>query len=230
MTLREISLGMKISAMLLMLVLTGCGGASVERDLSVDDKSATPVAGAVIAAALEEIPAPDETQETLTDEILTDENLTDENLTDENLTEENEAPWWATIEFFTGASGDPALGWDRSAMLSRDDLVGRIGEAELAEFDRTGLVFEATADLDADGAPETYRVGVYATAQENSGMFVAAYEAGTLIKLFPHEGRPGFSALAMTADGLRWYRCLDCRVYDLITATTPRPAPGLGVR
>ncbi|MCZ6606047.1 MAG: hypothetical protein O7A03_13030 [Alphaproteobacteria bacterium] len=135
---------------------------------------------------------------------------------DPPLSSDTPDPWWQRIEF-NPALGTPAgLEWQDSAYLDAEDLSGLLSQDEFAQFEASGLAFELRLDADRDGTTELYQVGVYRTAQDDAGTFVSVRQDGTLLKVFPDEGRAGFSALTAAGDGVHWHRCLGCGVYRRI--------------
>lgn len=134
--------------------------------------------------------------------------------------------WWVDMRFEPAASTVRGMAvstidadWRAAETLDRASLAGRITDGELQAFDALPVAFGLTLDLDQDGATEELFVGIYAAVDGSQGRFAAITRNGQYVAHFVHAGTPGFSVLAATPDGVRWYKCLECGDFDAIVAS-----------
>jgi hypothetical protein len=106
--------------------------------------------------------------------------------------------------------------WEKAAVLSKAAFAERLPAADYQSLLKSPFVFELSANLDGDKLREKFFVGVYKTKQENEGRFVAITKNGKLVQYFTEEGVPGFSALLLTHNTLRWYKCMECGEFETI--------------
>lgn len=134
--------------------------------------------------------------------------------------------WWYGMNFEPASSSirgidvhefDPT--WTLASALDSGKLETRISADELAQYKNSKLSFLLQSDLDRDGTPEEFFVGVYRTETGEAGRFVAIARDGRLLQHFTHTGRPGFSALLDTGGEVRWYKCMDCGEFETIRWT-----------
>lgn len=87
------------------------------------------------------------------------------------------------------------------------DIQRQFTPKERAQMPVNGNAFHASADLDYDGAVETYRTGYYAMPDGAIGVFLVAFEHGKQIGLWT-EPDPGRDILWIwTRDGLSLSHC-----------------------
>ncbi|HEY5603193.1 MAG TPA: hypothetical protein VIM41_08805 [Gammaproteobacteria bacterium] len=134
--------------------------------------------------------------------------------------------WWYDIEFQPTANVVHGLNvrtidehWQRAYALDVIDLQGRIPQDEIKRFNASPLKFAVTSDLDGDGAPENFFVGVYEGADGRKGRFVAITRNGRPLQRFEEEGSIGFSALLKGEAEVRWYKCMECGEFESIKWT-----------
>lgn len=135
-------------------------------------------------------------------------------------------PWWYDIGFKPASTSvhgidvdefDPA--WTLASVLDSGRLEGRISAAEIAQFEDSKLSFSLQSDLDRDGTPEEFFVGVFRTETGDAGRFVAIASDGRLLRHFAQAGSPGFSALLDRDGEVRWYKCMECGEFETIRWT-----------
>jgi len=139
---------------------------------------------------------------------------------------ENQAPataWWLNIQFKATATTVHGLDaraidkdWKYATALDESLLAGRIPEDDIQKFRNGTFSFSLTYDLDGDGIPEDFFVGVYETDAGETGRFVAITRNGQVLKRFTEPGSSGFSALFQVDREVRWYQCLECGGFESI--------------
>ncbi len=140
-------------------------------------------------------------------------------------TPENYA-WWLRVRF--EPIGDRVLGvpigridstWGLASVLTGDMM-----PLEAAEWNQSlpdsVFRFEIDADFDGDGDKERAVVGVYRDRVGNAGRFVliltrrgGGWEPAAV---FTRPGEAGFSILTAATQGVAWWTCLSCDVWDPI--------------
>lgn len=136
------------------------------------------------------------------------------------------AAWWYDMDFepvSTSIHGTAVksidASWKAATVLDIGLLAGRVSQDQLTRFANSGLSFSLRADHDSDGVPESFFVGTFKTETGSTGRFVAVMEDGKLVQHFQHAGAAGFSALLGSADGIRWYKCMECGEFETMIWT-----------
>ena len=136
-----------------------------------------------------------------------------------------QAPVWWTAWSFRAAGvaveGVPVKAlnpvWRSASVIRRSDLppaADRPGERP----EDYGLKFTLDLDLDKDGQAERVVVGVFSTADGQTGRFllilgkVKGAQSWTKRGLFTVDGSEAFSSLGLHGGTLQWYLCLECDV------------------
>ena len=139
--------------------------------------------------------------------------------------QEPDVAWWYEIQFppdkeSVGRISASQLNadWRRVKGLSLQLLGDRVSSAAVREFEQSALRFQIDQDLDGDGTPERAFVGTFAHSDGSTGRFLTILRDEQVVATFSETGPPGFSALLIENDLLRWYKCMQCGEYDSIQA------------
>ena len=131
------------------------------------------------------------------------------------------AAWWYTIEYEPRTTtvhgvdvGTFDKDWKYAASLDANQLKGRISEDDIKKFNQSTLSFSLMTDLDNDGVPENFFVGVYESIGGEKGRFVAITRNGQVLQRFKESGTSGFSALLQIDGEVRWYKCMECGEFE----------------
>jgi len=131
--------------------------------------------------------------------------------------------WWLNIQFKATATTVRGLDvrtldkdWKYATALDESLLAGRIPEDDIQKFRNGTFSFSLTYDLDNDGIPEDFFVGVYETDAGETGRFVAITRNGQVLRRFTDHRSSGFSALLQKEREVRWYECLECGGFNSI--------------
>lgn len=87
------------------------------------------------------------------------------------------------------------------------DVLSQFTAKERAQMPIDGNAFHADADLDHDGAPETYRTGYFQRPDGTTGLFLVAFERGTQIGLWTDADAAWDILWISTRDGLTLFHC-----------------------
>ncbi len=131
--------------------------------------------------------------------------------------------WWVDVTFAPTSTSVRGIDvpsidrrWQRAEALDTVMVRSRVSADEVRQFTTSPLSFSVTADLDRDGVPEEFFVGVYERSDGVKGRFVAITRRGRPVQHFTDEGTAGFSALLRSDRDVRWYKCLECDDYETI--------------
>ena len=87
------------------------------------------------------------------------------------------------------------------------DVLSQFTAKERAQMSLDGNAFHAGADLDRDGAAETYRTGYFQTADGAIGLFLAVFERGKQVDLWTQDNVDQNVLWISTRDGLTLFHC-----------------------
>ena len=132
--------------------------------------------------------------------------------------------WWLKTRFEpTGQSvaGVPISRldhtWAAANELTREALASAVSSTDLQQLSDTPLTLSLRADLDGNGEPERYLVGVYRTTTGDTGRFLAVVaDPASKPRILVDPGMPAFSALLVDGKTIHWYKCLQCGEYEVV--------------
>ena len=114
---------------------------------------------------------------------------------------------------------DLSQDWAHARFLSASSFSRPLTNNESLELKNSGMTFHLKVDINNDSNLEDLYVGAYQTATNVSGMFLAIFDNGKLIKIFTHSSDTEFSALLnVGGNNIRWYKCLSCGDYDNVVS------------
>lgn len=142
----------------------------------------------------------------------------------EMLTSEPDDAWWISKEFIprdTSINGIPVTqirsDWKYVAVFSDDYFEKNVSEIQFGDIQKSRLEFKVQANLDNTPNYETFIVGIYETLSGRRGRFIAIFRNSEFIKLFSQQGFSGYSSIYLDGDQMRWYKCMECSDFDLVS-------------
>lgn len=87
------------------------------------------------------------------------------------------------------------------------DVLSQFTAKERAQMPVDGNAFHADADLDHDGAPETYRTGYFQKRDGTIGLFLVAFERGRQMDIWTDADAAWDILWISTRDGLTLFHC-----------------------
>ncbi|WP_230970347.1 hypothetical protein [Nitrogeniibacter aestuarii] len=132
--------------------------------------------------------------------------------------------WWLTLHLDANdqqVAGIPISqlnpAWSGASELTLKKLEAIVSDTELKALTNTQLRLSASADLNGDGAPERYLVGVYRTPAGQTGRFLLALTGNTpQAHMVTDRSEAAFSALELSGNTMNWYKCLQCGEFEVV--------------